>query len=249
MSRHLPIRVASGLAVIAYCAGSGLLQASEPARPENAIQLVADVQEAESRRDSDVRKIVSTRRYVLKNDRWEKDAVMQVRITWESGVGKQFEILSMENAEGLQKRVFHKLIEGEKEASRNDWQMSDTDITAENYSFDLIGTDRVLGRDCLVLKLKPKRNNKYLLEGKAWVDPKERAIIKVEGRTARSVSFWIGKPYIAQEFRKVGDMWMSAVNRSTSDVKLLGKTELCVQFLDYDIKRSGGSAIAHNTPK
>ena len=108
------------------------------------------------------------------------------------------------------------------------WQTTD---------FTSLGETTLNGRECLLLQLKPKRSSKYLIEGKAWVDPKEHAIVRVEGRTARSVSFWIGKPYIVQSFRKVEDVWVSASNRSTCDVKMLGKTELTVEFIDYQLGR------------
>jgi hypothetical protein len=88
------------------------------------------------------------------------------------------------------------------------------------------------------MQLKPKRSSKYLLEGKVWIDPKEHAILRVEGRTSRSVSFWIGKPFIVQDFRKFEDVWVSASNRSISDVKFLGRTELSVDFTEYKIVRS-----------
>jgi len=203
----------------------------------SAIRLIAQVQEADSRREADLRKIASTRRYVLKNKRWERDAVMNVRVTYESGVGKHFEIISMENADGLQKRVFDKLLEGEMEASRKDSSNVESGITLANYDFTFVGEANLNGRECLLLQLKPKRNSKYLIEGKAWVDAKEHAIVRVEGRTAKSVSFWIGKPYIVQNFRKVDDVWLSASNQSTSDVKLIGKTELTVDFIDYQLGR------------
>jgi hypothetical protein len=58
------------------------------------------------------------------------------------------------------------------------------------------------------------------------------------------VSFWIGKPYIAQDFEKVDDVWVSARNRSVSDVKFLGRTELSVDFTDYQIVRSDAE-LAH----
>ena len=201
----------------------------------DAIQLVAQVQEAESRRESDVHRLVSTRKYVLKNKRWEKDAIMHARVTWEAGTGKQFEVLKTENAEGLQKRVFEKLIEGEIEASRKSSQGSDTAVTSANYDFAMMGAEMLNGRECLVVHLKPKRGSKYLIDGKAWIDANENAIVRVEGRTSKSVSFWIGKPYIIQDFRKVGDVWVSASNRSTSDVKLLGRTELYVDFVNYQV--------------
>jgi negative regulator of sigma E activity len=213
--------------------------ASETSQPEplGAVRLVSQVNEAETRRESDIHKMVSTRRYVLSNKRWEKDAVMDVRVTYESGVGKKFEILTMDNAGGLQKRAFEKILESEVEASKKSLEMEDGAITAANYEFTPLGMETLNGKECMVLELKPKRSSKYLLNGKVWIDLKEHAIIRVEGRTARSVSFWIGKPYIAQTFRKVDDVWVSASNRSVSDVKLLGKTELSVDFTDYKIVR------------
>jgi negative regulator of sigma E activity len=204
----------------------------------DAVQLVAQVQEAESRRESAVHRIVSTRKYVLRNKRWDKDAVMHARVTWDTGAGKQFEVLEIENAEGLQKRVFQKLIEGEIEASRkSNENETDTAVTSKNYNFTLLGTEMLNERECLVVRLTPKRGSKYLIDGKAWIDPKEHAILRVEGRTAKSVSFWIGKPHIVQEFRKVGDVWVPASNRSASDVKLLGRTELSIDFVDYQVGR------------
>jgi len=226
--------VASAVACVTF---APCVMAQMPETGADAIQLVAQVQEAESRRESDVHRLVSTRKYVLKNKRWEKDAIMHARVTWEAGTGKQFEVLKTENAEGLQKRVFEKLIEGEIEASRKSSQGSDTAVTSANYDFAMMGAEMLNGRECLVVHLKPKRGSKYLIDGKAWIDANENAIVRVEGRTSKSVSFWIGKPYIIQEFRKVGDVWVSASNRSTSDVKLLGRTEHYVDFVNNQVGR------------
>jgi hypothetical protein len=203
--------------------------------PLGTIRLVSQVNEAETRRESDVRKIVSTRRYIMSNKRWEKDAVMDVQMTYEYGAGKSFRILSMTNTGGLQKRAFEKILESEVEASKKGLEMEEGAITPANYEFTPIGSEMLNGRQCLVLALKPKHSSKYLLNGKAWIDVKEHAIVRVEGRTSRSVSFWIGKPYIAQTFQKVNDVWVSASNRSVSDVKFLGRTELSVDFTDYQI--------------
>lgn len=221
------------------------LSARTPGSPGGDVfQLVAQVNEAEAHRQSSITEVVSTRRYVLRNKHWEKDAVMYARfVARNDGKDKHFEILRMENVEGLQKRVFVKLLEGEVEAARRNSE-EDSDITPANYDFNLIGPEKLQGRECLVVGLTPKRNSKFLIVGKAWVDPKEKAVVRVEGRTARSVSFWIGKPDVHHEFRKVEDLWLSAGNQTVSDVKLLGRTELTVEYLDYKITRSDGTEIA-----
>ena len=194
--------------------------------------ILSKVSAAEIRREAEVGKITSIRKYELKNKRWEKDAVMQVRITSQPNSKKQFEILSME-AEGLQKKVFLKLLEAEVEGSHE----SESALTPDNYDFEVVGKEVWNGRECLVLELKPKRSSKYLIVGKAWVDINENAIVRIDGKTARNVSFWIGKPQVTQEFRKVNDIWVSSANRSVSDVKLMGRTELVIDFVDYEIVR------------
>jgi hypothetical protein len=208
------------------------------------MQMVARANEADNKREANIRKLSSIRRYVLHNKRWEKDAVMRVRMTFEVGTGKRFDILELENAGGLQKRALEKILESEVEASKGHLEIQDGGITPANYEFISLGTQIWNGRECYVVQLIPKRSSKYLLDGKAWIDPIEHAIVRVEGRTARSVSFWIGKPYIAQDFEKVDDVWVSARNRSVSDVKFLGRTELSVDFTDYQIVRSDAE-LAH----
>jgi len=204
-----------------------------------AEKILSKVSAAEIRREAEVGKITSIRKYELKNKRWDKDAVMQVRITSQPNSKKQFEILSME-AEGLQKKVFLKLLEAEAEGSHE----SESALTPDNYDFEVVGKEVWNGRECLVLELKPKRNSKYLIVGKAWVDINENAIVRIDGKTARNVSFWIGKPQVTQEFRKVNDIWVSSANRSVSDVKLMGRTELVIDFVDYEIvRRSSVAAV------
>ena len=166
-------------------------------------------------------------------------------MTSEAGIGKQFEILEWENAGGLQKHALEKILESEVEASKRSIDIQDGAITSTNYDFVSLGSQIWNGRECYVVQLisNPKRSSKYLLDGKAWIDPIEHAIVRVEGRTARSVSFWIGKPYIART-SKIDDVWVSARNRSVSDVKLLGKTELSIDLRDYQIVRSDAE-LAH----
>lgn len=236
------------IACFASVLGSGGLHFLEAAETPgaDAFQVVARVNDAEDRRESGVGTMISMRRYTLRNQRWEKDAVMDVRITSSPNATKRFEILAMENASGLQKKVFLKLLEAEVEASGNASQEAETRVNSDNYHFTALGTESINGRPCAVLGLKPKRNSKYLIAGKAWVDVQESAIVRVEGETARSVSFWIGKPQVTQSFRKVEGVWVSSANRSVSNVRLLGKTELTVDFLDYDIAQKDGRVVARN---
>jgi hypothetical protein len=196
--------------------------------------LALAVQHAEDSREASVLGLVSTRRYVLRNKRWDEDAVMVVRMISEPKTGKRFEIVAADNVHGLQRRALMKILEAEVETSRKAKATPST-VTPDNYDFSVIGKEVLDGRECIVLQLTPKVKSKLLLNGKAWVDAEEQAIVQIEGRTAANVSFWIGKPYVLQRFKKVDQIWLSAHNRSVSDVKLLGRTELMIDYLFYEI--------------
>jgi hypothetical protein len=93
---------------VLLCSGVAALLASV----EDGVQLMQRVNAAEEARESKITKVVSTRRYVLHNQRWEKDAIMRVRIVSQPGSEKRYEILGMETTEGLQKKIFEKILQG-----------------------------------------------------------------------------------------------------------------------------------------
>ena len=225
-------------------------EVSPALRPSEAASLLTKVRTEDAKRSLQTT-VSSVRRYVLRNSRWKDDAVMHVRVTSSPGTGKQFEVISMENAGKLQRSVFTKVLEGEVAVSRKELKSAgpetETSLTPGNYDFAMLGTATVDGRRCVVVQLIPKRKHKLLLNGKAWVDIEAEAIVQVEGQTADNVSFWIGKPTVRQHFQRVGDLWLPASTRSVSDVRFLGKTELSIDYLKYTVASSevNVAAILH----
>jgi hypothetical protein len=228
--------------VVALSLLPAVMSATTLSETSSPTELALAVKHAEDRRDASVQSLVSVRRYTLRNKRWKEDAVMMVRMITEPSTGKRFEIVDAQNVVGLQKRALLKILEGEVDASRKNSDSSE--ITPDNYDFAVLGMEHVDGRQCLVMQLAPKTKSKLLINGKAWVDVAEQAIIRLEGRTAGNVSFWIGKPYIVQKFKKVDDVWLSAHNQSVSDVRWLGRTELIIEYIDYEVGHYPQSAAA-----
>ncbi len=71
-----------------------------------------------------------------------------------------------------------------------------------------MGSESKDGRNCYVLEVTPKRKNKYLYNGKIWVDAKDFAVTHVEARPAVNPSFWISGTDIEHRYEKVGDFWL-----------------------------------------
>jgi hypothetical protein len=199
--------------------------------------LAARLASAEKAQDARISEVKSIRRYVLRNPRWKKDATATVLFTYQPDGRKRYEILNM-SAEGLQQHVLQRILDGEVEAASK--KSEDSSITPDNYQITALGYDTLNGRRCVLVSLTPLRKSRTLLEGRAWIDERDSAPVRIEGRTAKSLSFWVGRPYIAQDFRKVGDFWLSSENHSVADVKIIGKTELEISFIDYAVTPKNG---------
>ena len=219
---------------------SPLWVAAEEGRGPACENWAAKVAVAEHRRDSGIQELRSVRRYLLHNARWKKDAVMTVLFTQDESGRKRYSVLDQQ-AEGIQREVLERILKGEVEASGR--KEEDASFSPRNYEFTPIGYQAVDGKKFLVVQVKPRRKSKVLLEGRAWIDTEEASIYQMEGRPSKSLSFWVGKPYVKQDFRKVGDFWLSSTNHSTADVRLLGKTDLTIQYLDYSITPKHGEIL------
>jgi hypothetical protein len=66
----------------------------------------------------------------------------------------------------------------------------DSAITPANYTFDMVGEQQVGPYRCFVAQAIPERRDKYLFEGKVWMDIQDYAIVRVEGHPAKKPSFW-----------------------------------------------------------
>ncbi len=197
-------------------------------------QITSQMEQAEQQRQNTLEGYTVTRKYVLQNARMQVPASMLVTVGYRKARGKTFQVMEENGAEGITKRVFQHLIQAESESSRGDNQQRGR-VSTRNYQFTLLGAAVENGRKCYILELHPKAKTKYLFNGKVWVDADDFAVVKLEGRPAANVSFWVGKPLITQTWEKVGDFWMAASNRSHAESRLLGTSDLIVENSGYQL--------------
>ena len=200
-------------------------------------ELGEKITDTELRRLDNLRHYTVVRKYNLHNSHMEQDAVMTVRLNYEKDAGKSFEIINIDTASGMARHVLERLVDSEAQQSRKKAH-DEFEITSANYSFHAIGTDVRAGRRCYIVELKPKRKSKYLIQGKAWVDAQDFGLVRLEGRPAASLSMWVGRPYIVQDFEKVGPFWMASSNRSESQNWILGSSVLTVDSSRYEVEPS-----------
>jgi hypothetical protein len=65
------------------------------------------------------------------------------------------------------------------------------------------------------------------------VDADEYAIVRVEGKPAKNPSFWIKSVHFVRDCDKSGSFWFPVSDRSVTDVRIFGVTEMTIEYLDY----------------
>jgi hypothetical protein len=162
-----------------------------------------------------------------------RDASMEVLATYTAPDQHNFSVLSQSGSKLLLNRVLLKLLDSEKEAFQNHQQV---ELSPTNYKFTLLGTEKIPeGDTCYVLKVKPLKPNKFLYDGKIWVDAHDFAVVRMEGEPAKAPSFWIRDTQIDSNWEKVGSFWFIAHNHSVSHIRMGGVATLTIDYGDYQV--------------
>lgn len=203
---------------------------AQTSRPLSSDAVVARMMELDTQRQSELTGYTATRRYVAVNKK--RRAEMLVRVTCAGDGAKQFSILSEEGSGSIRRHVFYKLLNEEAEASRRGTR-NGTRLTPENYDFQLIGQETLETGPAYVLAVKPKTANKYLINGKIWVNAADYAIVRIEGEPARNPSFWVRSVHFVHTYQKVHQFWFASSTRTTSHILIFGDSELTIENSEY----------------
>jgi len=207
----------------------------------SAEDVVAKMMQFDTQRQSELTGYTAMRRYMAVNK--SRHAEMLVRVTCDSSGAKQFSILSEGGSGSIRKLVFHKLLSEETEASRHGTRNS-TRLIPANYDFQFVGQEKLETGPAYVLAVSPKTANKYLIDGKIWVNAIDYSIVRIEGQPARNPSFWVHDVHFVHTYQKVGKFWFASSTDTTSQVRIFGDSELTIESVDYKLDSPGKS----NTP-
>jgi hypothetical protein len=168
---------------------------------------------------------------------------MVVHVTCDGAGVKQFTILGEEGSGAIRTHVFHKLLSEETEASRRETR-NNTRLIPDNYEFQIVGEETLETGPAYVLSVVPKKEDKYLINGKIWVDADDYSIVRIEGQPARNPSFWVHSVHFVHTYQKVGPFWFASSTHTTSEIRIFGESELTIENSNYSLNAPNKS----NTP-
>lgn len=204
-------------------------------------ELFARLLEHNRLRDIRLQRYSAVRTYEVASDKGKIYAEEVVRVEYQAPDRKTFVTHSEKGSALVRDLVLKRLIESESETSRGRAH-HDSSIRPANYEFTLLGEQDVGPYHCLVAQATPRRQDKYLFEGKVWIDTEDYAIVRIAGHPAKSLSFWITRADFVRQYQRIGDFWLPAQDETLVHVRLYGKKILTIRHGEYVVNEDRGPA-------
>jgi len=183
-------------------------------------------------RKSALQDYTSIRTYQVADTKGKVHAEEIGRMEFRAPDQKKFVTTSERGSGMIRRMALNPLISSEIEAAAGKVH-HDSSISADNYSLVLLGEQQVGVHRCFVAQADPKRRDKYLFEGKLWIDVDDYAVVRIEGHPAKKLSFWIERADFVRQYQKIDRFWLPEKDETFVQVRLYGKKILTINHEDY----------------
>jgi len=181
------------------------------------------------------------RRLEAHNDKFEKSAWMDV---WTDGdaSGFRYAIVAEEGSDYIRSKVFRATLETERKM----WAAGASDqaaLTPANYVFEERGAQ---ADGLTLLTMTPKRKDVMLVDGSIYLNPLDGELVRVEGRLAKSPSFWTRHVEIVRWYRRIAGFRVPTSLESTANVRVAGVSTF---RMSYEYESINGQRVGNPQPR
>jgi hypothetical protein len=191
-------------------------------------QIFADLIKHNELRNAELQRYSAVRIYAVSDLNGKVHTKETVRMDYVAPDKKTFVTIAEEGSGLVRRLVLNRLMESEVSTAAGK-EYHDSSITPANYAFRILGQENLGAHHCFVVEAIPKRKDKYLFEGKIWIDSAEFAVVKIAGHPAKNLSFWITRADFVRQYERIGEFWLPVKDETFVDVKFYGKKILSIE--------------------
>jgi len=185
-----------------------------------------------------------TRRLEGRNERFNVSGWMEIA-TELTAEGFHYRVISEGGSDLVRGRVFRPMLENEEEIFASG-DMARTTFTSTNYEL----TPGDSAEPGLVkLFARPKRKDITLIDGAVYITDTDADLVRVEGRLAKSPSFWTRRVDVVKQYARVAGLRVPVRVDSTAQIRLAGTSTMTMTY-DYEmingVNVTASRAIARN---
>jgi hypothetical protein len=225
-----------------YCLLATLAAAQASAPSPDVSTIVQRMMAAQQDNRARLHPFTVKRGYFLLDKKDEPKSEVVAHITVLPPDNKQYWIESSSGG-GMGERVLRDVLNRETEPTKD---AQKKELSPENYDFQLLGQESLEGRQCFVLAMNPRREDKDLIRGKLWVDAESYNVRRIEGSPAKSPSWWLHDIHILISFAEVDGMWLRTFTHAVANVRFKGKYVLEARDLEYRAVSQTAARRRHN---
>lgn len=152
--------------------------------------------------------------------------------------GFRYEVTAEGGSGYIRSRVLRSLLEAERQLIARGGG-DEASVSPANYAFTEDGSDE---NGLARVLLQPRRKERSLIDGKMFITPQDGELVRVEGRLAKSPSFWITRVNVVRSFRRINGVPVPVSLESTAQLRLLGRSTLSMTYRYSEIDEQPVSA-------
>lgn len=228
--------------------------AQSPSRIPTVKSIVEGMAQARAENRARFRPYVVTRDYALfGKEKHTAKSEVTAELTFVPPSSKKYKILRRTGS-SLGERLVRRMLDGETTIVK---EYGATDISSDNYDFRFVGEESVNGRHSYVLAIRPRRKDKTLIKGTIWVDAGTYLLHRMEGKPAKSPSWWLRNARITFFYGDVEGMWLQTASEFSTRVRIFGEHSMISRDVHYEtpelpaaaflgtkqLSRSGGKVV------
>jgi hypothetical protein len=140
--------------------------------------------------------------------------------------------VSAEGGSGyIRSKVLKALLDGEREVIARG-EAARSALTLTNYEFQPNGID---GDGLAHVLLSPRRKERVLVSGTMALNASDGALVRLQGRLAKSPSFWIKNVDIVRTYKRIEGIVVPVALDSTAQVRFAGAATLRMTYAYSEI--------------
>jgi hypothetical protein len=159
---------------------------------------------------------------------------MDVVTQYAPQTGFRYDVISEGGSEYIREKVLRAVLNAERDAFARG-QMYRAALAPENYTFEPNGVDsdglsRVL--------ISPRRKEPALIQGTIFLTPQDGALVRLQGRLAKSPSFWVKSVEVVRAYRRFNGNVVPIALESKAQLRMLGAASLRMTYRYSEIDGS-----------
>jgi hypothetical protein len=170
-----------------------------------------------------------TRHLEGRNERYNVSGWMDIAAELTAD-GFHYRVVDEGGSDLIRRRVFRSMLENEEQIFANG-DVARSSITTTNYDLSPAPASEP---GLVKLFARPKRKDVTLIDGAVYITDTDADLVRVEGRLAKSPSFWTRRVDVVKQYARVGGLRVPIRVESTAQIRFAGTSTMTMTY-DYEM--------------